>query len=196
MQTNWFDAVSAVLILFIGLKGLFNGIVRELSGLLGVVAGVWIGSLYARGLGAWLGAHLLRIDSPSALTMVGFLVLLALTWVGFIVLGVVLSKTLTLTELGAADRALGFVFASLKVFIILAVIVYALSSIEFVRKNAERFVEGSHFYPWFMKTGEAIVHIDTEGAVSRSRLLENEAKSYIQKSTGAAAEANTTQKAK
>ncbi|WP_457596193.1 CvpA family protein [Hydrogenimonas sp.] len=164
MQTNWFDVVSLLLILFIGLKGIFNKTVRELSGFLGIVAGVWIGSLYAQPLGRWLGGHLVHLDSPSAMTMLAFLLLVSLLWVLFILLGVVLTHTLKIPDFGLGDRIGGFLFASAKVFVILAVIVYFLSQIEFVRRNAEDYVHDSRLYPLFIATGKTLTRIPAHPA--------------------------------
>ncbi len=194
MSANWFDIVSALLILLIGLKGLFNGIVRELAGLVGLVAGVWFGSLYAPELGGWMGRHFVPLDSPSALAMVGFLTLLTLIWLFFVILGVVLEKSLAIPDLGIADKIGGFLIASFKVFVVLAVIVYALFTIEFVRQNAAAYVAKSLFYPWYIKTGEAIFHIHPYSGVKKSELLEKEARQFI-KDSEKALEGNSTRKA-
>ena len=185
MQMNWFDIVSATLILVIGLKGVFNGTIREFSGLLGIVAGVWLGSLYGHSLGLWIGDHVAAVDSPSALTMLGFLTLLVLSWSGFIVLGVLLSKRLGIALPKTPDRLFGFLFASAKVFIILAVIVFFLSRIEFVHKNAAPYVRGSLFYPLFLRSAETIVHYDAATAPSGAAGLEREAKRFLEKNASA-----------
>lgn len=196
MQTPWFDIVSALLILVIGAKGLFNGVVRELSGLLGLVAGIWAGSLYAGGFGRWLGRHLIPLDSPSALSMIGFLTLLFLVWTFFVVLGVAVEKRLALSEPGIADRIGGFFVASLKVFIILAVLVNALSSLEFVRKNMDRFVERSLFYPWYIRTGEVLLPVRGRGTAEQRKRLEKEAGNFIGIGGKAPGETNATRKAR
>ncbi|WP_456381622.1 CvpA family protein [Hydrogenimonas sp.] len=182
MHVNWFDSAIVAIVFLIGIKGLFNGVIREMSGFIGIVAGIWLGSLFADEFGRWLGAHLFDIDSVSALNMIGFLILLAATWLGFIVIGVLAVKFLALTTLGTINRLFGFVFASAKVFIILSVIVYALSTIEIVRKNAEPYARKSLFYPWFIKVGEAIVHIDAKNLVKKGEAIKKEAEIFIEKS--------------
>lgn len=182
MEMNWFDIVTGSLILIIGIKGIFNGLVKELSGLIGIIAGVWIASVFAKDFGKWLGNHLIDIDSVSALNMIGFLALLTLIWLGFIVLGVVLAKLLSISGLGAVDRVLGFLFASAKVFIILAVIIFALSNIDVIRKNTASYTKTSFLYPYFLKAGEAIIHIDPEGVVEKTEIIKKEAEAFIKKS--------------
>ncbi len=181
MEFNWFDAVTAALIIFIGIKGIFNGLVRELSGLIGMIAGIWMGSLFAKDFGAWLGAHLVPVDSVSALNLIGFLLILSATWLGFIVIGVAVTKFLSISGSGPVDRLFGFVFAAAKVFVILAVIVFSLSQIEIVKKNTAEFLQTSRLYPWFIKAGETIVHIDPAGIVKRGEIMKKEAESFIKK---------------
>lgn len=182
METSWFDIVMASLILVIGVKGVFNGLIRELSGLVGIVAGVWLASLFAENFGEWLNTYLIHIDSESAIKMIGFLALLTMTWLGFIVLGVIVSKVLTLSEMGVVNRTLGFLAASAKIFIILAVIVFALSTIDFVKKNSEPYIKKSLLYPYFIKTGQAIIHIEPKGVLKHGDVLKNDAKIFIKKS--------------
>ncbi len=198
MDMNWFDIITGSLIILIGIKGLFNGLIKELAGLVGIVLGVWIASLFASEFGAWLGKSFLHIDSPSALGMIGFLVLLALIWTGCIIAGVLIAKLVSLSGLGVADKVLGLLFASAKVFIIIAVIVYALSNIDLVRNNTKSFTDSSILYPLFVKTGNTIVHIDTNSIAEKAETLGNGAKEAVK--SGAEAikskmDANNTGKA-
>ncbi len=181
MEMNWFDIVTGSLILLIGIKGIFNGLIKELAGLIGIVLGVWVASLFATEFGKWLGDTFLHIDSQSALSMIGFLALLALIWTGCIVAGILIAKLVSLSGLGIADRILGFLFASAKVFIIIAVIVYALSNIDLIRKNTRSFTDSSLLYPLLIEAGNAIVHIDTDRLVEKAGTLEAGTKEAAQK---------------
>ncbi len=179
MEINWFDIVAGSLIVLIGIKGIFNGLVKELSGLVGIVLGVWIASLFASDFGKWIGNSFLHIESQSALNMIGFLVLLALIWTGCIIAGTLIAKLVSLSGLGAIDRILGFLFASAKVFIIIAVIVYALSNIEIIRKNSRSFTDTSILYPLLTKTGSTIIHIDTEDLAQKAETIKRGAKESV-----------------
>jgi len=180
MDMNWFDILTGSLIILIGIKGVFNGLIKELAGLVGIVLGVWIASLFASEFGRWMGSSFLHIDSQSALSMIGFLTLLALIWTACVIAGVVVAKLVSLSGLGLADRILGLLFASAKVFIIIAVIVYALSNIELIRKNTESFTESSLLYPLFIKAGDTIVHIDTDKLAEKAGSVGNSTKELIQ----------------
>ena len=159
MMWNHFDLFTAALILLIGLKGLYNGTVRELAGLVGVALGVLVGSRLAPSLGRWISDHLFSLGSASAMNLIAFLFLLFLTWALSIFLGILIIHRFNPSIHSWLDRLVGFLFASLKVFLIVAVIVYALSTIEFVSKNAKPYIEKSRLYPLFITTGHALMRL-------------------------------------
>ncbi len=159
MGINHFDLIAAAMIFLIGLKGLYNGTIRELSGLIGVTLGILIGSWLAPSFGAWISDHFFAFDSPSAMSMIAFLLLLFVTWAFCIFLGILIIKHFNPTIRSLIDRPIGFLFASMKAFIIVAVIVYTLSTIEFVQKNIQPYIKQSHLYPLFIDVGESLMHL-------------------------------------
>jgi membrane protein required for colicin V production len=192
MEMNWFDIVTGSLILIIGIKGIFNGLIKELAGLVGIVLGVWIASTYASDFGQWMGKNFLSLDSRSALTMAGFLALLTLIWLACIVAGILVSKLVSLSGLGVVDKLLGLLFASSKVFIILSVIVFALSSIEIVKKNTEKFTAESLFHPLLVKTGDLIVHIDTDDLLEKADRVKKRSETAVKKGEKIVSQRNGT----
>jgi len=192
MEMNWFDIVTGSLILIIGIKGIFNGLIKELAGLVGIVLGVWIASTYASDFGQWMGKNFLSLDSRSALTMAGFLALLTLIWLACIVAGILVSKLVSLSGLGIVDKLLGLLFASSKVFIILSVIVFALSSIEIVKKNTEKFTAESLFHPLLVKTGDLIVHIDTDDLLEKADRVKKRSETAVKKGEKIVSQRNGT----
>ncbi len=159
MVLNNFDEAFLLLILFIGLKGLFNGAIRELSGLIGVIFGVWAGSRLAPSFGSWICSHLFCIHSPSAMTLIAFMLLLLFSWSLFIVSGIWFEKRFEIKIVAWIDRITGLLFASLKSFVIVAVIIYALSSVEFMEKNAKPYLKASLFYPLLIRTGRTLMRL-------------------------------------
>ena len=156
LPLSGFDYGIVAIVLLIGLKGLFNGTVRELFGLAGLSAGVWTASVYAQKLGAWIGSQTDLIDSPSALSLIGFVTIVASLWLLAVILGGILLKFTGQSHHSAFDRAGGMVLASLKVFVIVAVTLHFLFRIEFVEKSFAPKVSDSALFPWLMKTGAAL----------------------------------------
>ena len=182
---NSFDLTVSGIILFIGLKGLFNGAVREMAALVGVALGVWIASRYATGFGHWIDSRLLHSGSPSASAFLGFLIILTVLWILFVILGIIAHRRFAEGRHTLPDRLLGVLFASVKMFIIFSVIFYALDRIEFVHKNSAPYVASSRLFPWFMKTGSLLVHLDkppVAGTVEEARQATAEAQALLPES--------------
>jgi len=176
---NWLVIITGSLILIIGIKGIFNGLVKELSGLIGIILGVWFASTYAAPFGSWIGANFLSIDSQPALKTIGFLSLLSIIWLSAIILGTLISKLISLSGLGIVDKTLGLLFASAKVFMILSVMIFALSNIDFVKKNIKKLTDNSLLYPLFIQAGETIIHIDTSKLFNDTKAIKKESEALI-----------------
>jgi len=184
-EINWFDIITLALILIIGIKGVFNGLIKEIAGLIGIILGVFIASSYAEPFGKWVGANIADIDSTSALNMIGFLALLTLIWLAFIVAGIIISKLLSLSGMGIIDRLFGFLFAGGKILVIISIIVYALSNIEIIKKAANEYISDSLMYPLYYKTGKFIVKINPDKIKKEVNTINEKTKESIKNSTQA-----------
>jgi len=178
----WFDIATLGLILIVGIKGVFNGLIKEIAGLLGIIAGVFIASSYAEDFGTWIGSNIINIDSPTALNMIGFLALLTLIWLAFILIGILLSKLISISGMGIIDKLFGFIFAGGKIFVIVSTIVYALSNIEIIKKTTEKYVANSFMYPLYYETGKFIINIDLEKVKNEVNAIQEKTKESVKKS--------------
>ncbi len=149
---NTFDLIVIGATLFIGLKGLYNGFVREFFGLIGLMGGLWVAVRYAQVTGEWLGKWL-GLDSSSVMALIGFAILLFLIWGIGALAGTLFSSDRTPPLL---DRIGGMAIASLKSFLILSVIVYALYSIDLVRQTAKPHLAESLLFPWMDRAGSLL----------------------------------------
>jgi len=193
-KVMWFDIATLGLILIIGIKGVFNGLIKEIAGLLGIISGVFIASSYAEDFGKWIGSNIMYIDSATALNMIGFLALLTLIWLGFILAGMILSKLISLSGMGIIDKLFGFVFAGGKIFIIVSAIVYALSNIEIVKKATEEYTNNSFMYPLYYKTGKFVISIDPEKVKKEVNTIQEKTKETVKNSTQAISDHLSKQK--
>ncbi len=160
MDFSWFDIVVGVLILFLAIRGAINGFIREFFGLVGIVGGVYIASVYAVDAGNWISANLYAFKNPSAISLVGFLALLIVIWVGALLVAEVLQRLVSLSSLGALNRLLGFLFGALKIFMILAIILVALTQIQIAKVFIEDKMKGSYLYPILRGVGHAVIKLD------------------------------------
>ncbi|WP_104721427.1 CvpA family protein [Helicobacter mesocricetorum] len=157
---SYFDLIIGALIILLAIRGIINGFIREISGLLGIVVGVYVGSMYSKEVGQWISSNIYTFENPSAISLIGFLILLVAIWVGALVLGEILQKLIKNTPLGIFNRILGFCFGGLKIFVILAIIFYALSSIALVKVFIDKYTHNSFLYPAMIGTGSVIIKLN------------------------------------
>ncbi len=160
MEYSYIDFIVGGLILILGLKGIFNGLIKEVFGLAGIAGGVYLASSYASAFGMFLSDTLFKFEQESVSTLVGFVILLALSWGGIILLGNLIAKLTKLSGLGIVDKSMGFVFGAGKVFVIFSLIAYAFSSVEIVAQNMQKFTKNSILFPVLRDAGGAIIKID------------------------------------
>ena len=164
-----FDAAVVGFVLFVGLKGVFNGLWKEMFGLAGLSVGLLLASKWSWNTGHWIMERLYPIESPSGESLVGFITIVFSSWLLFLIVGVYLFHVKEMRIRGAWDRLFGFLFASVKIFLIVAVAVFAFSRIEFVATNMKKYVEHAVVFPYMVQVG-AFVLEPTRSAVVPSAL--------------------------
>ena len=160
MDFSFFDVVIGILMLLLAIRGMMNGFIREFFGLVGIVGGVYIASVYGDSIGSWISANIYTFKNPSAITLIGFLVLLVVIWVGALLIAEILQKLTKLSALGFVNRLLGFLFGALKVFMVFAIIIAALTHIQFAKSYIESKTQNRHLYPLLKRTGDAVIKLD------------------------------------
>lgn len=164
---NYIDIVVLALVVVLGLKGIVNGFIREFFGLAGIIGGVYIASRNAENIGEWVSENLYAFENEAALTLAGFVLVLAAVWVACLLLAEAAVKLVKLSALGGIDRLLGFLFASGKIFMVFSVIAYALSNVEIIRSNLARYTDSSFIYPLLVKAGGEVVKIDSVESLTK-----------------------------
>jgi membrane protein required for colicin V production len=157
---NYFDITIGAIVLILGIKGFMNGFIREVFGLVGLVGGVYLASRLAGDASAFIDANFIHIENSALLKLLGFLAILTIVWMGATILGSIFSKLTSISGLGFINRLLGFIAGGGKYFIIFALIVTALSNVTLVKDNIGKYVNDSVLYPYLLKTGASIIHLD------------------------------------
>lgn len=189
MEINYFDIVAAVIILLLGLKGIINGLFKEVFGLVGIIGGLFIASRVGDSIGEYLNSLIFNFSSPSAVSFLGFLTTLALFWLLMILIGYAFKKLSSMSGLDPVDRILGFVFGASKFFLIAAVIAHAAYNIKAVKSTLDSVMETSILFPIIVATGSFIMKIDPVGLsedinatiAESSELVEEKTQEEIQK---------------
>ena len=161
MDFNYFDVTIAAIVLILGIKGFMQGFIKEVFGLVGLVAGVFFASRYASDAAAFITANFLQIENESLLKLIGFLFILIIIWLSATILGSIFSKLTNQSGLGFLNRLFGFVAGGGKYFLIFALIVTALSNVTLVKDNLEKYVKDSVLYPYLKEAGAYLIKLDT-----------------------------------
>jgi membrane protein required for colicin V production len=157
---NYFDVTVGAIILLLAIKGFMNGVIKEVFGLAGLIAGVYFASRLAGNAAAFIDKTFIHIENASLLKLIGFMSILIIIWLGATILGAIISKLTSASGLGFMDRILGFIAGGGKYFVIFALIVTALSNVTLIKENTQKYVKDSLLYPLLYKAGSAIIKID------------------------------------
>jgi len=160
MDINYFDLVSAIIILLLGLKGILNGFFKEVFGLVGIIGGVFVASRVAEPVGEYLNNLIFHFGSSAAVKFLGFLTALALFWSLMVFLGYTFKRLSALSGLGPVDKILGFVVGASKFFLIASILAYSASSIKALESTLDSALETSVLFPIMSETGAFIMKMD------------------------------------
>jgi membrane protein required for colicin V production len=149
----WLDALIIGVTLILAIKGFFNGFVKEIAGLIGLIGGLYIASKFYHKAGVYINNNLIEIKNSSAIDLVGFIAVFVGFWLAAVFLGYLLNKILKISALGVLDRILGFIFAGAKFFLLISVIFALLYKVQFIKHKARKYFENSLIFPICVVTG-------------------------------------------
>ncbi len=157
-----FDIISLSLIFILGIKGVMNGFIKEVFGLVGIVGGIFIASRFAEQMGKLIDKNLYQLENSATLYLVGFIAVLIIFWILSLFIGYLLESLIKMSGLGAVDKLAGFIVGSAKIFLVFSILAVTLSNIEFIKEKANEHMEKSFMYPIFVETGAYIIKMDSE----------------------------------
>ena len=117
---NPFDMMAIVILAFCVIRGIFRGLIKEMSSIVGVLAGYYAAYSYypeiARLLARWM-------TNSVYINILSFLILFCAVFLIVSTLGVIVKYALNIAFLGWFDRICGSLFGSIKGILIVAVLV-------------------------------------------------------------------------
>ncbi|MBW2047336.1 MAG: CvpA family protein [Deltaproteobacteria bacterium] len=164
------DVIIIACMVFLMVRGLFRGFIREVGSLAGVILGIWLGSLLQPSLTDFLDAYL---PWGKFLPLISFALIFALVLVLCNVAGWFLNKVIKKIFLGWADRALGAGLAVLKGIIITY---FAIVLLTFFVPSKSRIIADSKLAPFIINSYQSMV-----GLLSTDTYQELKEKFVIQK---------------
>lgn len=157
----WIDIAVVALTLILGVKGIINGLIKELFGLIGLIGGLVIATRFSDVTEKFINENIYKFDNSSMLQFVAFVSLWIVFWLICLLIGKFLAKMLALSGLGFLDRLGGFVVGSAKIFLTFAVVL-AVASGTGVNSLIEPYVKDSKIYPVLLSAGKWITNIDVK----------------------------------
>ncbi len=158
---NSFDILVSIIFGFCLIRGIFRGLVKELSSIIGVMAGYYAAYSYyppvAKFLSQW-------VSVVAYSRLIGFLVVFIAVFLIISILGVIIKYLMSIAFLGWADRISGGIFGLIKGLLIASVLFIVFTT--FLPKNAS-IVKDSAVAPY-------LSHISTQMAKIANKEMKQE----------------------
>jgi membrane protein required for colicin V production len=150
---NLFDMLAIVILAFCVFRGMFRGLIKEISSIIGVLGGFYAAYTYytapAELLSRW-------ISDPAHVNILSFLLIFCIVFLGISMLGVVIKYVLNIAFLGWFDRICGTGFGLLKGILLVSVLLIIFTT--FLPNNAP-FVKDSVLAPRISLVSEKMAKV-------------------------------------
>jgi membrane protein required for colicin V production len=130
---NWLDFFLLVILVLTVILGIFKGLVRQVIGLVAVVAGLVLASLYYEGAAGIFAAF---IENTLLCNFLGFLLIFVVVLIAGAILGHLITKAMK-GPLALVNRLFGGVFGAVKGVLICGILVFALFSFQVAKPALE-----------------------------------------------------------
>lgn len=158
-KLSYIDAGIISLLILLSLRGIWQGFVAGLASLLGILLGVFFASRFYHELGGWIATNIYDLTSPELNALVGFLIIFILIWSVFSVLGAMFSlKRIAL--LRGVDNILGLALGFCKAFILLSIIIFGISQINWLKNFSQNLEQNSALFPVMKNLAVKIMNLE------------------------------------
>ncbi len=128
---NPFDILVSIIFGFCLIRGIFRGLVKELSSIIGVITGYYAAYSYYPHVAKFLSKWISVVDYSR---LIGFLVIFIGVFLIISILGVIIKYLMSIAFLGWTDRISGGIFGLIKGLLIASVLFIVFTT--FLSKNA------------------------------------------------------------
>ena len=150
---NLLDYVLLAILGYCLVRGIFRGLIKELSSIVGVLGGFYAAYTYY----PLVAAHLTRwITNTGYLNTISFLLLFTVVYLLVSIAGAIIKYLMNIVFLGWLDRLFGTLFGALKGGLITAVVILALTT--FLPSNAA-LIQKSHVAQHTMRFSAFLVKV-------------------------------------
>ena len=150
---NPFDIFIIIVLGYSVVRGLFRGLIKEVSSIIGVLGGFYAAYSYYPMVAKWISG---LIINPSYLNILSFLIIFCSVLIIITILGVVIKYLLNVAFLGWVDRICGVGFGLIKGVLIVTVLFIILTT--FLPKGAP-LIKKSVLAPHVIWISEKMVNV-------------------------------------
>lgn len=122
---NIFDIIVAVILSFCLIRGFLIGMVRQVSSIVGVLAGFFAGIRYYSLLTGYLKGW---IDTAGYRDIAAFMIIFCAVFAVVILLAWVIHYLMKVSKVGWLDRTLGVIFGAVKAILVASILLIALTT--------------------------------------------------------------------
>lgn len=132
------------------IQGLRKGFISQVISIISIIAGIWASAKFADIVSAWTSQYLTA--SEQVLKVISFAIILILVFLILAIIGKAIEGIFKLVMLGWLNKLLGMVFALMKTFLIIGLLIIIFNSLnetfDFVKEST---LDKSVLYPGMKK---------------------------------------------
>lgn len=151
---NPFDMAILVVFGYCVIRGIFRGLIREVTSLVGLAAGFYVAYSWHGAVSPYLSRW---IDQPVYASVAGFALLFCGVFLAITVLGMLIRLVIKVALLGVVDRIFGGVFGAMKAVLIVSFVYIFL--VTFLPGGGGTMVRDSRLAPGVNQTARAIISL-------------------------------------
>lgn len=153
---NPFDIVVVIILGYCLIRGFFRGLIKEISSLIGVLAGFYAGYTYYPGFAESLSVW---ISSQTYSNILAFMLLFCGVFIVISIMGIIIKYLMNIAFLGSIDRMGGVIFGAAKGILITSVLLLILTA--FLPKGAP-LISKSLLAPHVLNVAEVMSRVVSE----------------------------------
>ena len=164
-----------LLLLFIPgiIRGLSKGLMEQAVSLVGIVLGAWLAYRFYAEMGAWLGGFWKL--SSTALNIIGFAIILLLSFAVVIILAKLITKLLDMASLGWINRILGLVLSLFVTALVIGILILVFEALngQFGFVSDSKLISGSVIYPFLRDFAQTVLPFLKQIIAPATEAIEN-----------------------
>jgi len=156
---NIFDIVVIAIILLLSIKGLLNGLIKELFNLIGLIGGIFLASYFHNDLSNYIYENFTNAIPIKVLNLLSLIAIFVLFWIVMKYIAKAIAYFSDSEFISTTSRLGGMVIKMVTTFFILSLITYALSTKPQFAQKFKPILDSSKLYTLLKNSGSLILNM-------------------------------------